>query len=114
MRILVIFIFVLLSCAMAFGQQIPHHSQYMFNDFLINPAVAGNKEYAPVILGFRNQWTGFTGAPRTMTLSMHTALDKKMGGPIIEASAYFMKSPPKQFTDAVALEKLKKFIEKNS
>lgn len=42
------------------------------------------------------------------------ALNKKMGGTVIEASAYFMKSPPKQFTDAVALEKLEKFIEKNS
>src|SRR3989338_6256863 len=30
------------------------------------------------------------------------ALNNKLGGPINEASAYFMKSPPAQFTDSVA------------
>jgi myo-inositol-1-phosphate synthase len=40
------------------------------------------------------------------------ALDNNIGGPLIEASSYFMKSPPKQFTDAVAREKLESFIQK--
>lgn len=38
------------------------------------------------------------------------ALDRKMGGPLVEPSAYFMKSPPKQFNDNQALVNLEKFI----
>jgi len=37
------------------------------------------------------------------------ALDKKMAGPIIEASAYLFKSPVKQYDDATALKMLKEF-----
>lgn len=39
------------------------------------------------------------------------ALDRGIGGPLIEPSSYFMKSPPKQYTDAKAKELLEKFIE---
>ena len=38
-------------------------------------------------------------------------LDRGIGGPIESASAYFMKSPPKQFTDNQARTLLDKFIE---
>jgi myo-inositol-1-phosphate synthase len=40
------------------------------------------------------------------------ALDNKLGGPLIEPSSYFMKSPPVQFTDAIAREKVEDFIER--
>lgn len=42
------------------------------------------------------------------------ALDHNLGGPLNEPSSYFMKSPPVQFTDAVALEKVEEFIEQYS
>lgn len=42
------------------------------------------------------------------------ALDNKMGGPLFEASAFFMKSPPKQFIDSVAKQNLEEFIKKYS
>lgn len=42
------------------------------------------------------------------------ALDNKLGGPLVEPSSYFMKSPPVQFTDAVAREKVEDFIERYS
>ena len=42
------------------------------------------------------------------------ALNNKLGGPINEASAYFMKSPPIQFTDSVARQNLETFIKKYS
>ena len=38
------------------------------------------------------------------------ALDREIGGPLIAASSYFMKSPPKQFPDEVAYEKVEAFI----
>lgn len=42
------------------------------------------------------------------------ALDKKIGGPLIEPSSYFMKSPPIQFTDTEAKQNVSEFIRKNS
>jgi len=38
------------------------------------------------------------------------ALDRKIGGPLISASAYFMKHPPQQFPDEKAREMLEEFI----
>jgi myo-inositol-1-phosphate synthase len=38
------------------------------------------------------------------------ALDRKLGGPLIAPSSYFMKSPPQQFTDHQARELLERFI----
>ncbi len=38
------------------------------------------------------------------------AMDRKMGGPLISPSSYFMKSPPRQFTDAEARRRLEEFI----
>ena len=40
------------------------------------------------------------------------ALDRGIGGPLIEPSSYFMKSPPVQFTDTQARQKLEEFIAK--
>ncbi len=40
------------------------------------------------------------------------ALDRGIGGPIMSASAYFMKSPPQQFTDAEARKNLEEWIQK--
>lgn len=42
------------------------------------------------------------------------ALDHKLAGPLIEACAYFKKSPPRQFTDTEAKKNLEEFIKKYS
>jgi myo-inositol-1-phosphate synthase len=39
------------------------------------------------------------------------ALDRKLAGPILGPSSYFMKSPPEQYTDAEARERTLRFIE---
>jgi len=51
----------------------------MFNDFFINPAIAGTKGYAPVMLTMRNQWMGLQDGPQTQTISMHGPILKNMG-----------------------------------
>jgi len=38
------------------------------------------------------------------------ALDRGIGGPLLEPSAYFMKSPPEQWRDEVARERLETYI----
>ena len=38
------------------------------------------------------------------------AMDRGIGGPILSASSYFMKSPPEQYRDSVAYDKVEAFI----
>jgi myo-inositol-1-phosphate synthase len=39
------------------------------------------------------------------------AMDRKIGGPLLSPSSYFMKSPPVQYTDEQAYAKVEQFIE---
>ena len=61
------------------GQQTALNSQYMFNDFAINPAVAGTKNYTPLSLSFRRQWMGINDAPVTQSMMAHTFFGEKSG-----------------------------------
>jgi type IX secretion system PorP/SprF family membrane protein len=56
----------------SFGQQLPLFSQYLYNKFLINPAVAGSDGYSSINLTAREQWVGYSGAPRTFSFSAQT------------------------------------------
>jgi myo-inositol-1-phosphate synthase len=38
-------------------------------------------------------------------------LDRKIGGPLLSPSSYFMKSPPVQYTDEQAFQKVEQFID---
>jgi len=66
-------------CIPAFGQLLPHYSQYMFNNNFINPAVAGTKGYNLASLTFRSQWVGFNDAPVNQTVSMYGPWGENMG-----------------------------------
>jgi len=62
------------------AQQLPQYTQYMINDYAINPAVAGTKEYAEAKSGNRYQWVGITDAPRTYILSVNGPYKSKNVG----------------------------------
>jgi type IX secretion system PorP/SprF family membrane protein len=66
-----------LFATFASGQQLPIYSQYLFNKFLINPAVAGSDGYTSLNLTAREQWVGYDGAPRTFSFSAQTRVIKK-------------------------------------
>jgi type IX secretion system PorP/SprF family membrane protein len=68
---------VALIAVAAPAQQLAQYTQYVFNQFSINPAVAGSKECLDVRLGYRQQWVGFEGAPRTGWASLHGRLGGK-------------------------------------
>ncbi len=59
------------------GQQVPIYSQYLFNKFLINPAVAGSDGFTSFNLTAREQWIGYSGAPRTVSFSVQGRVLKK-------------------------------------
>lgn len=62
---------------MGSAQQLPIYSQYLYNKFLINPAHAGSDGYTSLNLTAREQWIGYSGAPRTYSLSWQTRILKK-------------------------------------
>ena len=71
---------LIIACAkLGLSQQLPYFSQYMFNNYFINPAVAGSEENAVLSLSLRNQWLGFKGAPSTQTLSIHGSQNQRTG-----------------------------------
>jgi type IX secretion system PorP/SprF family membrane protein len=76
-RKLAFILFLFLIGNLTFGQQLPLFSQYLYNKFLINPAVAGSDGYTSVSLTAREQWVGYAGAPRTFSFSWQTRMLKK-------------------------------------
>nr|WP_294793406.1 type IX secretion system membrane protein PorP/SprF [uncultured Mucilaginibacter sp.] len=60
----------------AVAQQLPQFTQYMFNNYLLNPAVTGIENYTDVKLGHRNQWVGLQGAPVTSYLSVNAPIGR--------------------------------------
>ncbi|MDR2836870.1 MAG: type IX secretion system membrane protein PorP/SprF [Bacteroidales bacterium] len=77
-RILLLIVIVsIISINFLFSQQLPLYSQYIMNDFYINPAIAGSKGYAPLVLSIHKQWAGIDHAPSTQVLSFHSMLPNK-------------------------------------
>lgn len=73
-------IFLLCISAYAGAQQLPHFSQYMINDFVLNPAIGGSRDYVEGKSNNRYQWVGITDAPRTYILSLQgPTKNRKMG-----------------------------------
>lgn len=73
-------LFGILLLATANAQQLPQYTQYMLNEFAINPAVAGKEEFADVRSNNRYQWVGITDAPRTYMLTVHGPMKLKNMG----------------------------------
>lgn len=80
------------------AQQDPQYTQYMYNMNVINPAYAGSKESLSLTALYRKQWSGFDGAPETITFSAHSPVGEKTGlglsvikdelGPVKETNVY--------------------------
>jgi len=69
-------IFIVLNQA-GKAQQRPQYTQYVFNNYLLNPAVTGIENYTDVKLGYRSQWTGLQGAPVTAYFTINAPLGDK-------------------------------------
>lgn len=65
------------------GQQLPQYTQYMFNDFVINPAIAGVHDFYQIRTNHRFQWVGLVDPPLTNSIAFygpHANLDMGYGG----------------------------------
>lgn len=62
--------------ASVLAQAKPFYTQYVLNNYILNPAVTGIENYTEIKLSNRNQWTGINGAPVTTYMSVHTPIGK--------------------------------------
>ncbi|MBL4754528.1 MAG: type IX secretion system membrane protein PorP/SprF [Flavobacteriales bacterium] len=79
MRMVSNFVFLLLGVFLlgkveVYAQQPPQFSQFVFNNFLINPASGGTNDYIDFKLGYRTQWLGFGAQPVTFLFSAHSPI----------------------------------------
>ena len=62
----ILIVLALSISGVSFSQQLPQYSQYMRNQFMVNPGAAGIYDFYDIAIGGRYQWTGFgDGAPKT-------------------------------------------------
>lgn len=65
----------------SFGQQQPLYSQFFFNKYLFNPAVAGCEPITSIQVSGYEQWLGFKGAPKYHTASFETRIFQEIRKP---------------------------------
>ncbi len=72
----ILFILLFLLAVVSHAQQRPYYTQYIMNNYIINPAVAGIENYWDVKASHRLQWVGLKDAPVTTYLTIHGPLKK--------------------------------------
>lgn len=71
MKRILILIFTIYFAGELKAQQLPQITQYMNNNYVINPAIAGMYDYYQVNTTIRNQWAGMNEGPRTSVISIY-------------------------------------------
>ncbi len=95
------------------AQQLPQLSQFMLNDFAVNPAIAGMHDSYQIKTSVRNQWVGIEDAPKTTLLSIYGKSSDHVGlggsvfndqvGPTSRAGASLTYAYHLNFTDEVKM-----------
>ena len=70
-------VFAVFAMVNAGAQQRSHYTQYILNNYILNPALTGIENYTDVKVSLRDQWVGLEGAPRTTYLTIHGPIGKK-------------------------------------
>lgn len=77
MKKLVLFGVLLSGSFFGAAQQLSHYTQYVLNNYILNPALSGIENYMDIKMSGRDQWVGLEGAPKTAYLTLHAPLGKK-------------------------------------
>jgi type IX secretion system PorP/SprF family membrane protein len=67
----IIFILLVAFAVKLKAQQLPQYTNYMLNNYVLNPAVGGIDPYFIGVSTNRYQWAGITDAPRTYIMSVN-------------------------------------------
>jgi type IX secretion system PorP/SprF family membrane protein len=70
-------IFFVLSINLVVAQQMPQYSQYLRNQFMVNPGAAGIYNFTDITVSGRMQWVGFENAPLTSYASFTKVFGKE-------------------------------------
>lgn len=70
----------MLGVLAGYSQQDPQFTHYMFDRLSVNPGVAGTSNAICATAIYRQQWSGFDGAPQTFLLNAHMPVDVLRGG----------------------------------
>jgi len=99
--IFLIIIFFILCNRYAFSQELPLYSQYMLNNYLLNPANAGVNQHSSLVLTDRHQWLGIVESPNAQSLSVQGRLrDVGLAGHVFNYSKGFINRKGFQLTYA--------------
>jgi len=79
MKKLLILIPIFIAC-FGYAQQDPMYTQYILNQSIVNPALAGETDYINIFVLSRNQWLGIEGAPSTQVLGADLPINKSNAG----------------------------------
>ena len=111
-KITLLFVSIFMG-SMLQAQQLPQLSQFMLNDFAVNPAIAGMNDYYQIKTSVRNQWVGIEDAPKTTLLSIYGKSSDHVGlggsvfndqvGPTSRAGASLTYAYHLNFTDEVKM-----------
>lgn len=71
---------LLLLCSKVAGQQMYQLTQFMLNNYTVNPAVVGTHNYFQARTNHRFQWIGMSDAPITNVVSVYGPLTKNPMG----------------------------------
>ncbi|MBC7849177.1 MAG: type IX secretion system membrane protein PorP/SprF [Chitinophagaceae bacterium] len=73
------FVTCLMVCSIgifAHAQQKPHYTQYILNQYILNPAITGIENYTDIKVSHRHQWAGLNDAPITTYVTIHGPIGK--------------------------------------
>ncbi|NBX38236.1 MAG: type IX secretion system membrane protein PorP/SprF [Flavobacteriia bacterium] len=87
----------------SFAQQAPNRVWYGMNWASINPSHHGLNEYVEAAMGFKQQWTGFDGAPKTINATLSFPFnDRKSDGAMFGAGTNILVERNGAFTFSTA------------
>jgi type IX secretion system PorP/SprF family membrane protein len=76
MKRAILFMMLVIS-VQVMAQQKPHYTQYILNQYIVNPALTGIENYVDLKGSHRHQWVGIQDAPVTTYLTLHGPIGKK-------------------------------------
>src|SRR5215216_6653305 len=68
---------MILASVAGYSQVRSHYTQYILNNYILNPAISGIENYTDVKISLRDQWVGLNGSPQTAYFTIHGPLGKK-------------------------------------
>ena len=78
-KFILILLFTVSVSVVLKAQQLPQITQYMQNNYAINPAFAGMYDYYQLNTTVRNMWVGVPDAPKTTILSIYGKRSENIG-----------------------------------